>query len=30
MTIFWDQKFSLTPNLYGEKPNQFIERELKK
>jgi SAM-dependent methyltransferase len=30
MSNFWDQKFSLTPNLYGEKPNQFIEKELKK
>lgn len=30
MSNFWDQKFSLTPNLYGEKPNQFLERELKK
>jgi 2-polyprenyl-3-methyl-5-hydroxy-6-metoxy-1,4-benzoquinol methylase len=30
MNNFWDQKFNLTPNLYGEKPNQFIEKELKK
>lgn len=29
MNNFWDQKFSLTPNLYGEKPNQFILKELK-
>lgn len=30
MNNFWDEKFSSTPNLYGEKPNQYLETELKK
>ena len=25
---FWDEKFSQTPNLYGEQPNQFIKEYL--
>lgn len=25
---FWDEKFSLSPNLYGEKPNEFIQEQL--
>lgn len=25
---FWDEKFSLSPNLYGEGPNEFIKEQL--
>jgi SAM-dependent methyltransferase len=25
---FWDEKFSQTPNLYGEQPNEFIKEYL--
>jgi SAM-dependent methyltransferase len=25
---FWDEKFSLTPNLYGDGPNEFIKEYL--
>ncbi|RZS97302.1 class I SAM-dependent methyltransferase [Cecembia calidifontis] len=27
---FWDEKFSLTPNLYGDSPNEFIKEQLGK
>jgi ubiquinone/menaquinone biosynthesis C-methylase UbiE len=30
MKHFWDEKFSLSPNLYGENPNKFLEEELLK
>ncbi|MFD2203146.1 class I SAM-dependent methyltransferase [Shivajiella indica] len=25
---FWDEKFSLNPNLYGEGPNEFLKEQL--
>lgn len=28
MKDFWNEKFSLTPNLYGEDPNRYLEKEL--
>lgn len=28
MKEFWDEKFSQSPNLYGEGPNKFLEQEL--
>lgn len=28
MKDFWNEKFSLTPNLYGEEQNKFLEKKL--